>query len=534
MKTLLKSVLFLFTLFGANNSFAQVPILNSYPSASPVIFLDFDGHTVDGTYWNTTGTIYCGPSNLSSAQITEVFNRIAEDYRPFNLNITTDSTKYWSAPATQRSRIIFTITYEWYGNTAGGVAYTGSFSWGNNNPAFVFTSLHNYNVKNIAEAGAHEGGHTLGLRHQATYDANCNLTSYYNSGNGLGETSWAPIMGVGYSRNVTTWYNGPNTFGCSNIQPDLEIITSDANGITFKSDDISDDFANAQTVSFSNGQFNTNGMITTSTDVDVYKISLTGTKRLKFNAIPTSFGAGEAGSNLNLSAKLYNQSNQLIQDYDNEQVLSASIDTTLSPGTYYIMLDAVGSQYIAEYGSLGSYAINAEQIPISILDVSKFELKGNSENGVHKLDWILEAEEGVKSQVIEISSNGKDFTKLSDLNKEAKRFGYRPEAGSVIYYRISITLMNNQQYYSNVIAMRNNGNTNKPKLITNVVASNSLMIISPADYQYTLNDYNGRVITKGQVIKGSSTINTNYLSAGAYMIRFVNGNDQYVEKFLKQ
>jgi hypothetical protein len=60
------------------------------------------------------------------------------------------------------------------------------------------------------------------------------------------------------------------------------------------------------------------------------------------------------------------------------------------------------------------------------------------------------------------------------------------------------------------------------------------MVSSPERYDYSINDYSGRIVAKGQITDGSSTINTNYLSSGTYMIRFVKGNDQYVEKFLKQ
>ena len=59
--------------------FAQVPKLNSFPSAAAVIYLDFDGHTVNGTSWNSSGPIYAGPSNLSEDKVVEIFNRIAED-----------------------------------------------------------------------------------------------------------------------------------------------------------------------------------------------------------------------------------------------------------------------------------------------------------------------------------------------------------------------------------------------------------------------------------------------------------------------
>src|ERR1044071_6003005 len=84
---------------------AQVPKLSSYPSAQAVMFIDFDGHTVSNTSWNFSGSpIVCGASGLDSAQIVEVFNRVAEDYRPFNLNVTTDSTKFLAAPANKRMR----------------------------------------------------------------------------------------------------------------------------------------------------------------------------------------------------------------------------------------------------------------------------------------------------------------------------------------------------------------------------------------------------------------------------------------------
>lgn len=183
-------------------SFAQVPKLSSLPSAAATIFLDFDGHLVQGTSWNSSGDFQCNSANLDATQITEIFNRIAEDYRPFNINITTDSSVYDAAPTVQRSRVVLTTSSSWYG-LAGGVAFTNSFTWGDNTPCFVFTALLNYNIKFIAEAASHEAGHTLGLNHQSSYDAVCNKTAEYNVGVGSGEIGWAPIMGVGYYRNQT-------------------------------------------------------------------------------------------------------------------------------------------------------------------------------------------------------------------------------------------------------------------------------------------------------------------------------------------
>lgn len=535
MKNLFRSVLLAVLLVGSINSFSQVPVNSSYPSAPSVIFLDFDGHTVNGTGWNSNGPIVCGPANLKTAQITEVYNRIAEDYRPFDVNVTTDSTKYWSAPARQRMRVIFTVTNEWYGTGAGGVAWTGSFTWGDNTPCFIFTKLLGYSAKKVAEAGSHEAGHTLGLRHQASYDANCNLTSSYNYGVGTGEISWAPIMGVGYSRNFTTWHNGPNPYGCVNQQSDLAIITDGRNGFGFRTDDYEETFTSAAAVSFINDSSQVHGMITTDADKDMFKVDLKSGARLKLNALPTSVGAGASGSNLDLMVQLYDASKNIINTYNPAQALSVAIDTTLNPGTYYMLVDATGNQYASDYGSLGSYSVMAEQIPVIILPVHKLEVNGLAENGFHKISWKIEADETVTSQVLELSLNGKDFTALSTMGDMALRtYSYHPETIGTLYYRVRVTFDNGKDYYTNIVALRSNGNAGKPKLLSNLIQDHIISVTSPSAYQYVINDFGGNTVGKGQIKEGVSRIQTGNLSSGTYLIRFSNGSDQYVEKFLKQ
>ena len=152
MKNLYKSVLILFALTGNLIAKSQVNNLNSYTPATAVIYLDFDGHTVAGTMWNTNGTFTCNASGLDDAGITEVFNRVAEDFRPFNINITTSEAKYNAAPYNRRIRVVITTSHEWYGTGSGGVAYINSFTWGDNSPCFVFSALHGFSIKKIAEA----------------------------------------------------------------------------------------------------------------------------------------------------------------------------------------------------------------------------------------------------------------------------------------------------------------------------------------------------------------------------------------------
>lgn len=512
---------------------AQTPILNSYPTAKATIFLDFDGQTVNGTSWNYNGPIYAGPANLTSDQMTEVFNRISEDYRPFNINITTDSAKYWAAPATQRMRVIFTITSDWYGS-AGGVSYTNSFTWGDNTPAWVFTALLNYNAKNIAEAGAHEAGHTLGLRHQSQYDANCNKTSDYNSGVGSGEIGWAPIMGVGYYRNYTLWNNGANPYGCTNYQDDLSIITSTTNGFGYRTDDYANAVGNkAPAVSFTNNQFTTSGVIEQSTDQDVFKFTMPSSSRFTLNASPFSALTGNNGADLDMKVDLLDKQGNLINSYNPSATLNTTIDTSLNSGTYYLRVQGSANTYSSDYASLGSYNLTGTIENASLpLPLHRLELRGANENNRHSLSWIIDADETVVKQVLEVATDGKNFTAISDLSTEARTFNYVPTRSGSLYYRLSVTFDNGRQYYSNTIGLRV-ASASKPYLMSNVVYSNNVSVSSPIACNYTITDFAGKQVSQGKIAQGANNINTGFMTSGMYVIRFFDGQDQYVEKFVK-
>ncbi len=187
-----------------------------------VIFLDFDGHTVNTPYWNNGVTFYATPSGLSSTEINNIVDSVRKDFEQFApIAITTDSTVYNAASLVRRQRVIITEFNEWYGSV-GGIAYVESITWGLEVPCFVFSKALGYKQKPIAEAISHESGHTLGLYHQIRCDGTT-FISEYNPGSGTGSTSKAPIMGSSNAR-IGYWWIGPNSFGCSNIQNDSLII----------------------------------------------------------------------------------------------------------------------------------------------------------------------------------------------------------------------------------------------------------------------------------------------------------------------
>ena len=206
---------------------ASLPLLSSNPSATSKVFLDFNGHTTSGTWWNTSfngGANIVTPAYSIDADITsfsttevatieEIWRRVAEDYAPFNVDVTTIDPG--NLNAANNIRVVIGGSWnQWYEESGGvgGVAYVGSWQWNDDTPVFVFEdNLGNGAAKSTAEAISHEAGHSLGLQHQSTYDVFGNKIDEYNPGSGSGDTGWAPIMGVSYYKNLTTWHNGTSS-----------------------------------------------------------------------------------------------------------------------------------------------------------------------------------------------------------------------------------------------------------------------------------------------------------------------------------
>lgn len=181
-----------------------------------MILIDFDGHVVDSTSWNSNGTIYAEHSGLSLEAQQKILDSVRWDYKDFNVLVSTDSVLYTQVNPKKRMRLIVTASWEWYGK-AGGVAFTKSFTWGDDTPCWVFSSLFGLKTKEIQEAASHEVGHTLGLRHQARFVDGVKVEEYHT-----GDGNEAPIMGVAYYRPIGRWWVGLNVFGAT--QDDEAII----------------------------------------------------------------------------------------------------------------------------------------------------------------------------------------------------------------------------------------------------------------------------------------------------------------------
>jgi len=145
-------------------------LLHSNPGATKRIFLDFDGHTTTGTLWNAQGygTTIVTPAfdidnNTSSfsatelANIREIWERVSEDYLPFNVDVTTQN------PGIEALRKVGSSDTQWGiraaiggfssilpidGPGAVGIAHRGSFSETFDDPCFIFSKEYTSSYSN--------------------------------------------------------------------------------------------------------------------------------------------------------------------------------------------------------------------------------------------------------------------------------------------------------------------------------------------------------------------------------------------------
>lgn len=357
---------------GAAASPADAFALHSKPDARRVIYLDFDGHVLSGTAWNTNENggadiiapawdTEGGPAVFTDAErtaISRIWARVAEDYAPFDVDVTTafpgedrmtrnsTSDEYFGVRA-----LVSPISS--YLGPYGGIAYVGVFDYTSDayKPALVFPENLANNEKYIAEACSHEVGHTLGLSHDGTTAGD----SYY-SGHGSGEIGWAPIMGSGYLRNVTQWSRGEYA-GANNTEDDLAIIQS--NGLAYRPDDHANTAVGATQI-VATPSFAASGVIGGG-DTDVLSITV-GAGQFTAQAAPVS-----RGPNLDIAFEVRASDGTLVASAQPSTALAASVDAVLAAGTYTLLLRGMGTGNpttgYSDYAVSGAWALSGTAVP---------------------------------------------------------------------------------------------------------------------------------------------------------------------------
>jgi len=354
--------------------------LHSLPGSNHTIFLDFDGGSVSGTWWNASGGMparfYSGftldgdPTTFTSAElayIQQVWRIVAEKYAPFDVDVTTQDpgadgyNRGSSLDQTYGDHVMITddagAVTSACNNNCSGIALVGTFGSTSDNtgylePAWVFSSMTSHSAVLTAHTVAHEVGHTFGLQHDGVTGG----ASYYS-----GQGNWFPIMGSGV-KGVGQFSKGEYA-GANNTQDDLAVIA--ANGAPLRVDDHADGTMLAEPLATGGV---VDGVIGTRSDNDVFAVNHNCASNLTARAT----GVG-AGASLDMSVTVTDAlgtvvgaANPTSGQTSSWPALPTGMDAQVTVpagvGTYYVRIDGVGngdaaSSGYSDYASVGEYVL---------------------------------------------------------------------------------------------------------------------------------------------------------------------------------
>lgn len=375
----------------ATHALSALPALNSLPiptgnpADTKILYLDFNGHYQADWSGYTPGQTPAfdldGDATTFSDRelrvIREVWMRVAEDYAPFNVNVTTVEPPELQSDNVANGRALRVVigggcddwmfpgqpdrTSGWskagYYNDLPNVVYVFSRTINRWATRGDFNEGRAINLAAaVATTASHEAGHDYGLNHQRVLDGDTVVNEY-----DPGTETWTPIMGNNLANDRTTWHNGNNADEMAQL----------GNVLGFRSDDHVDflpfrsststkaGLADRSTVVPMGQISGVSGVISTMSDVDFFRFDVTRTGRVTMAVSVSQFGA-------NLDAKLTlwgvnelgYQTVIAVADPDNQ--LGATITMTLTPGTYHLSVSSHG-----QYGDVGQYTV-ALSVPISL------------------------------------------------------------------------------------------------------------------------------------------------------------------------
>ena len=301
--------------------------------------------SMDGDYNNVNAT--------ERDVILDAWAHVAEDYAPFNINVTTvhpgfGNLEYRLLVGDDGKERQSSPTSGWLGGNddedpVDGFVYT---------ECSCFSTGGNYGAQ-IGTTASHESGHAFGLSHKGDYVwdlGGIKKTNTYSTG----DSFFTPIMGSNLETDRTIWTQSIISTG-----PFTSISGDDDIGeLTEKLGLRADDHPHAFWANTDIGDLNspliTDGLIENTSDLDIFRFDV-----VQPGVVNLDLRAADIGGNLDATLQLI-RFEGLVEELASdapEAVTSASISEFLMPGTYYAI---VGSQ--ATYtGDIGRYTLRVEQ-----------------------------------------------------------------------------------------------------------------------------------------------------------------------------
>jgi hypothetical protein len=301
---------------------AGIPQLSSLPGAAKAIYLDFDGDFQ--AVWNRTDSnqqytnVNVGEFNIDNspgisdseeAAIRKIWETVADDFAPFNVNVTTVAPPSFAnnvalrvvmagtSNATLRNNVGQTINIPirdvFISNNNGTMVDTSGYaainSYTNNEPnvVYVFAKYmstwgttdsegHFRDLRGmIATTASHEAGHAFGLVHEGNYDVGTNITTPIMGSNTQGDRSIWSL----YTSGQTTFDTKARLTTLLGARPDD--YTSSLSSATQFPLTYNPIFGVTGTVK---------GVIGTTGDLDLFRLTTNAANTYKFTVSVPQFG----------------------------------------------------------------------------------------------------------------------------------------------------------------------------------------------------------------------------------------------------
>jgi hypothetical protein len=357
--------------------------LASKPGAAATLYLDFNGHfqkerigatsliswtpwfdgwdNITTPVWDTDGDSYTFSAD-EQQQIRFIWASVAEDYAPFNINVTTiDPAPGGFTPPQPFARVVVSGGKS-FADGLQGLAEIGAYADGGDpNVGYVFAQRTDGSMLRAGEIAlcvTHESGHLFGLDERE---------SAYNK---LRTPLMRPKVSDSAERYV--WWGG-----------EMDVIANSSNGFGYRADDHNGSFTAASNLNIDNRPgLHAKGVIERTSDTDMFRFE-TGGGNVSINiTLPQerefSFLNPKNLGNLDASLRLYGASGALLAT-DGDPSLLAAITQNLAAGTYYVQVGSFG-----QAGDVGQYSLSVKESTGARIVSSQYQSISSSLGGL----WV--------------------------------------------------------------------------------------------------------------------------------------------------
>ncbi len=430
-----------------------LPVLNSLPGAAATLYLDFDGDYVSSWlgYSNISTPAFDtdgNPGAFSATEIdtiTHIWQIAAENFSPFQINVTTVDPRTVSGYTGKVAQLDIGGSGSWLGGNYGGYAQVfgfGSSSASNPVRGFVFPANLAGNEWFTGQAVSHEAGHTMGLHHQSAYSGTAK-TSEYQSGPGDGT---APIMGNSYSASRGLWWYGA-THGATVYQDDMAVL---GQNFAYRTDEAGSTASTATPLTVADNQVSASGIITTMSDVDVWSFTT------EAGSITLSVGAVAFGS-LHPKIQLLDSQGNVVAGWQDPDTSTVSWTGSVAAGSYRLVVASHGVSQLSTSTNYG-FDVGRYRITGSISTTTSF-IAGPTNLGATavsssqiNLTWADNATSETSYRV-ERSTDGTTWSAIANLGANSTSYADTEVTAGVTYsYRVRAFDGTTASAYSNQVS----------------------------------------------------------------------------------